>query len=80
MYDKNQKIKRIKKKFSKSCHKKLSNSGQKIIKKLLKSCQKIVKKLEKILKRVGEEEEEEGGEEGDLLAFIAFALGSSCVL
>jgi hypothetical protein len=40
----------------------------KVVKKLLKSCQKVVKKSvtkTKILKWVGEEEEEEG-EEGDL--------------
>jgi hypothetical protein len=45
--------------------KKLSKSYQKVVKKLLKNCQKFVKKLVKILKWVGEEEEE-GGEEGDL--------------
>jgi mRNA-degrading endonuclease RelE of RelBE toxin-antitoxin system len=43
----------------------LSTSCQKAVKKLSKSCQKVVKKLVKILKWVGEQEEE-GGEEGDL--------------
>jgi hypothetical protein len=41
--------------------KKLSKSCQKVVIKLSKRCKKI-----KILKLVGEEEEGEGGEEGDL--------------
>jgi hypothetical protein len=39
---------------------------QKVARKLSKSCYKVGKKLLEILKRVGQEEEEEGGEEGDL--------------
>jgi hypothetical protein len=61
MYEKIKKLKKLKKKLSKSC--------QKVVKKLAKSWQKVGKKLVKILKRVGEEEEEEEGEEGDL--FVA---------
>jgi hypothetical protein len=61
--------------YLKKVVKSFSNSCQKVVKKLSKNCQKVVKKIilkigcekTKILKRVGEEEEEEdGGEEGDL--------------